>query len=151
MRKAKVSLIKSILVFSMFTKTKNPVQWKFISKKVGDQTYEVHLTAFIDYPWRIYSQYSAEEGPLPTIIKFKENPLIIFNGKLKEVGNEEEKYDVNYRVVTRYYVTTVDFIQVVQTSSPFEPMMLDGKLIFMVCTDKQSLAPKEIEFKVKLD
>jgi len=132
-------------------KTTNPTRWKFISKKVGDQTYEIHLMAFIDYPWRIYSQFSVEEGPLPTIIKFKESPLVIFNGKPKEVGNKKEKYDVNYRTITQYYDTSVDFIQVVRTSSPFEPMMLEGKLIFMACTDKKSLAPKEIEFKALLE
>ena len=54
----------------------NPVDWTATAKKIGDKTYEIHLTADIKDGWHIYSQTTAAGGPIPTSITFTKNPLV---------------------------------------------------------------------------
>jgi thiol:disulfide interchange protein DsbD len=54
----------------------NPVQWKFEAKKKG-ANYEIVITAFVNKPWHIYSQYTDKNGALPTKIVSNNNPLVV--------------------------------------------------------------------------
>jgi len=55
-------------------KTIATVHWEFSAKKIGHFTYEISVTAIIEKPWHIYSQYLDEENPLQTSIHFMDNP-----------------------------------------------------------------------------
>lgn len=61
------------------------VKWTFSSKKIADKTYEIHMTANINENWHMYSQ-DGGEGPVSTSFNFTKNPLLIVDGKVKEVG-----------------------------------------------------------------
>lgn len=76
----------------------NPVTWTYTAKKVADKTYELHLTAVIDGNWHLYAQ-DAGTGPEPTTFAFTKNPLINFDGKVKEIGKLEKSYDKNFNSV----------------------------------------------------
>jgi len=89
----KIIPIAILLLFSNFLFAqivKSPVSWTATSKKIGDKTYEIHLTANIQNAWHIYSQTTPEGGPVPTSISFTKNPLVINQGVTKEVGKLEQ-------------------------------------------------------------
>ncbi len=63
----------------------SPVQWQFTSKKTGDNSFEVHLTAIIKPGWHVYAQHQPEDAiAVPTQIRFNKHPLLQFKDGVKE-------------------------------------------------------------------
>ncbi|MBS1754205.1 MAG: hypothetical protein KF741_12145 [Ferruginibacter sp.] len=126
----------------------NPVTWTYSAKKVADKVYEIHMTANIDGNWHLYAQ-DAGEGPEPTTFSFTANPLITFDGKVKEVGKLEKSYDKNFNSVLKYYAKKVDFVQKIKVKSSVATVV-KGTVNYMVCNDRQCLPPKDVPFSVKV-
>ena len=126
----------------------NPVKWTYTAKKIADKTYELHMTATIDGNWHLYAQ-DAGEGPEPTTFTFTANPLIKFDGKIKEVGKLEKSYDKNFKSVSKYYGNKVDFVQKVKVKSSIATVV-KGTVNFMVCNDRQCLPPRDVPFTIKV-
>ncbi len=132
-----------------FSQVQNPVKWSFTSKKISNDTYEVHLTATIDQHWHIYSQTTPEGGPIPTTITFSKNPLLVFSGEIKEVGKMEQHHEALFDVDVKQYSNKVDFVQTIKLKGNVKTSVT-GSVEFMVCNDKQCLPPKTVEFSVSL-
>ncbi|RAV29474.1 protein-disulfide reductase DsbD domain-containing protein [Sinomicrobium soli] len=137
-------------VFSLSAQVLDPVHWKFTAKKTGDNIYEVYATATLDDPWHIYSQYTDEGGPVPTILTFEDNPDVVLKGKPDEEGSLIEKYEDVFMVDTRYYAEQVSFVQKLEKQG-MGTATLKGSVTFMACTDEQCLVPQEVEFVVALE
>lgn len=146
----KVLLGSFLLLFAGFVHAQinNPVTWSYTAKKIADKTYELHLTATIDGNWHLYAQ-DAGEGPEPTSFAFTANPLISFEGNLKEVGKMEKSYDKNFNSVLKYYAKKVDFVQKIKVRSSIATVV-KGTVTFMVCNDRQCLPPRDVPFTVKV-
>ena len=130
-------------------KTIAPVHWEFSAKKIGYFTYEVSVTAIIEKPWHIYSQYLDEENPLQTNIHFMENTKVILNGKPFEDGIIEEKFDEAHKVNFRYYTGKVSFVQKVFTKTK-KPVSVSGYVTYLANTAKQQLVTAEEVFEIML-
>ena len=126
----------------------NPVQWVYMAKKIGDKTFELHFTATIGNRWHLYAQ-DAGEGPVPTTFTFTKNPLITFEGKIKELGKLEKSFDKNFNSILKYYATTVDFVQNIKVRSPVSTAV-KGTVNFMVCNDRECLPPRDFPFTIKI-
>ena len=126
----------------------NPVKWTYTAKKIADKTYELHLTATIDGNWHMYAQ-DPGEGPEPTVISFTANPLLKFDGKVKEIGKLEKSYDNNFKSVLKYYSKKVDFVQKVKVKSSIATV-IKGNVNFMVCNDRQCLPPRDVPFTINV-
>ena len=126
----------------------NPVKWTYTAKKIADKTYELHLTATIDGNWHLYAQ-DAGEGPEPTVINFTVNPLITFDGKVKEVGKLEKSFDKNFNSVLKYYGKKVDFVQKIKIKSAVATVV-KGSVSFMVCNDRLCLPPRDVPFTINV-
>lgn len=126
----------------------NPVTWTYSAKKIADKTYELHLTATIEGNWHMYAQ-DAGEGPEPTTINFSVNPLVTFDGKVKEVGKMEKSYDKNFNSVLKYYGKKVDFVQKIKIKSSVNTVV-KGTVTYMVCNDRQCLPPKDVPFTISI-
>lgn len=126
----------------------NPVQWTYSAKKIADKTYELHITATIGNNWHLYAQ-EAGEGPVPTQITFTSNPLIKYDGKVKEVGKMEKSFDKNFNSTLKYFANKVDFVQKVKVKSAIATV-IKGSVNYMVCNDKQCLPPKDVPFSIKI-
>ena len=111
--------------------------------------YELHITALIDGNWHMYAQ-DAGEGPEPTSFKFTPNPLVKFDGKVKESGKLEKSFDPNFNSTLRFYSKAVDFIQKVKLRSTASTLV-KGAVTFMVCNDRKCLPPKEVPFSIKVE
>jgi hypothetical protein len=148
MKKIILAILILFAVVTAHAQILNPVHWVYSAKKIDDKTYELHITALIDDKWHVYSQ-DAGDGPVPTSFNFTANPLLILDGKVKEVGTLEKIYDPNFRSELRYYEKQVDFIQKVKVRSA-AATVIKGTVSFMVCNDRQCLPPKDIPFSIKL-
>ncbi len=141
------------MILLMFTglvnaQINNPVIWSYSAKKIGDKTYEIHMTATITGNWHLYAQ-DAGEGPEPTTFSFTKNPLITFDGKVKEVGKMEKSFDKNFNSVLKYYANKVDFVQKVKVRSSVATVV-KGSVNFMVCNDRQCLPPRDVPFSINV-
>ena len=104
------------------------------------------MTATIEGNWHLYAQ-DAGEGPEPTTFAFTTNPLIIFDGKIKEVGKLEKSYDKNFNSVLKYYAQKVDFVQKIKVKTAIATVV-KGTVNFMVCNDRQCLPPRDVPFTI---
>jgi len=126
----------------------NPVTWTYTAKKIADKTYELHMTATIDGNWHLYAQ-DAGKGPEPTSFVFTPNPLVKFDGKVKEIGKQEKSFDKNFNSVLKYYGKKVDFVQKVKVKSS-TATVVKGVVNFMVCNDRQCLPPRDVPFTINI-
>lgn len=148
MKKFFFTLFVAFIFSGTYAQLNNPVQWDFTAKKISGNVYEMHLTATLGAKWHIYAQ-EAGEGPEPTSFSFTKNPLLAFDGKVKEVGKLEKSFDKNFNSVLRYYADKVDFVQKVKLKSSV-PTVIKGTVTYMVCNDRQCLPPKDIPFSIKV-
>lgn len=148
----KTTLLLTLLLFAGFismAQSDKMVQWKYEVKKIGDKTYEVHMTANINGNFHMYAQKVGVEGPLPTTFSFTKNPLITLQGDVKEVGKLIKKHETVWEGNVNYYEKSVDFVQVVKLKANVKTN-LAGKVEFMVCDEKQCLPPGDVEIKVNI-
>jgi len=139
------------MVFSVsFVRAQDIARWNYSSKKLENGTYELHLVAFIEQPWRIYSQHTPAGGPVATKIIFDKNPLIAPLGKIKEDGKMERKYEDAFGVNVFYYHNQVDFVQVIKLKA-IAKTSATGSIKFMCCNDSQCLTPETIRFKIDIE
>ena len=125
------------------------VSWVWSAKKIGDRTYEVHMTATIGGDFHLYAQDAGGDGPIATSFTFSKSPLFILDGAVKENGKLVLKYEDAWKHNVRYYERTVDFVQVVKLKSNVKTS-LAGKVEFMVCNDHECLPPADIDIKVPI-
>lgn len=125
------------------------VRWSFTSKKIAEKTYEIHMTASLNGNWHLYAQNVGVDGPVPTAFTYTKNPLLLVDGKPKEVGKVIKKKEEVWGGVVNYYEKSVNFIQVVKVKGHIKTNIA-GKVEFMVCDDQQCLPPSQVEFTVNL-
>lgn len=149
MKKLYALLASLFFVANSFAQIENPVIWTYTAKKVSDKVYDLYVTASIAPKWHVYAQ-EAGEGPEPTTFSFAKNPLVTFEGKVKEMGMLEKEYDKNFNSVLKFYSNKVNFVQRVKLKSS-AATVVKGTVTFMVCNDRKCLPPKEIPFAVKVN
>jgi thiol:disulfide interchange protein DsbD len=149
MKKLSLLLFGFIISFTVLAQSGKQVKWNFTSKKIADKTYEVHMTAIINGNYHMYAQNAGVEGPLPTAFAFTKNPLLVLDGKVREMGKLVKKYESTWSGSVNYYEKTVNFIQTVKVRGSAKTN-LAGKVEFMVCNDNLCLPPAEVEFSVNI-
>jgi thiol:disulfide interchange protein DsbD len=125
------------------------VTLSYSSKKLADKRYEVSITANINGNFHLYAQDAGADGPVPTKITFTANPLLLVEGKTKEVGKKISKVEEVWGGKVNFYEKTVTFTQVVVAKSKAKTG-LNGKIEFMVCNDEVCLPPAEVPFKIAI-
>lgn len=127
---------------------KAKVSWKFSSKKISEGNYEVYMTAAVPTGWHLYSQFTGE-GPVATAFTFNKNALITLNGKVTEKGKMVTINDKIWKNIQKYYGGTVTFTQKVKLKGKIKTNV-SGEVEFMICDDKQCLAPTTEKFNISL-
>jgi hypothetical protein len=145
-----VSLILVVLLTTQaFCQVKNPVKWSFAVKKIDQVSYEVSLTATVDPGWHVYSQTTPDGGPSATVISFTQNPLIVLDGPVKEVGKLEQKYEELFGVNVKQFSNKVTFVQTVKLKGKAKTA-INGTIEFMSCNNKECLPPANQKFSISL-
>ncbi len=128
----------------------DPVKWTYTTKKISDSEYDLIFTATMEPHWTIYSQFTEENGPVPTYFEFTKGDHYQTIGKVKEHGKKKEGKDPMFGVnVIKYVKSPVTFTQRVKVTDPSKP--ITGYVSFMSCNDKMCLPPKDVDFSFSLD
>lgn len=139
-----------LLFISHLSFAQNPVSWAFSSKKISDKVFELHLTATIQPGWHLFSQKQpADAIAQPTTFNFNRNPLLDFEGKVKEIGKLEKFVDKKLDISANQYSNKVNFVQVVKIKGNAKTNVT-GNLEFQTCDDKKCLPPKTVNFSIAL-
>jgi len=125
-----------------------PVKWAYQAVKTGEKQFNIIITANVDAPWHIYSQF-VKKGPVPTKLQFAKNPLVLLNGTTKEVGKLEKNFDKNFDAVIGSFGGKVQFIQAV-TLKVNTKTKLTGTIEYMVCNDERCLPSTKQSFEVDI-
>jgi hypothetical protein len=149
MQKILLFVLSVFISCAAVAQSSTQVKWNYAAKKIGDKTYEVHMTASIGGDYHLYAQDAGGDGPIATAFTFVKNPLLVTYGKVKEVGKMVKKFESAWSHDVNYYENTVDFVQVVKLKSNVKTS-LAGKVEFMVCNDRQCLPPADIDIKVNV-
>lgn len=150
MKRLVFTLLSVCVVAFASAQTLNPVSWSFTSKKISDKEYEVKMTATLQKGWHLYSQTQPEDAiAQPTTISFNKNPLIEFDGKVKEVGKLEKYKDKTLGSTAHQYSNQVTFVQKVKLKGKAKTNVT-GKLEYQTCDDEKCLPPKTISLSIAL-
>lgn len=128
----------------------NPVTFYFSSKEKSPDKYEIYISATIEEPWHIYAQVQPQGSiNIPTLIKFKKNPLITFDGKVKEVGTREYFNEKSTNISSWLYHNKVSFIQTIRLKGRVNTNVT-GSVTFQVCNEKECLRPTTLPFDIAI-
>ena len=151
--KKKSFIFSALILFCKISSAQilSPVKWSYSAKKIEKKIYELHITAFIDDNWHLYSQ-DAGEDIVSTSFNFMMNPLVKLDGKVIELGDLKKEYDPNLRLTLKYYYRHVDFVQKIKMKSAANTIV-KGTVTYIVCNDKdrKCLPAKEFPFTIKLN
>lgn len=150
MKKSVFVLFSMIVTLAAASQALNPVSWTFTSKKISDRIYEVQILATIQSGWHLYSQTQPGDAiAVPTSFSFNKNPLVVFDGKVKEVGKLQKYKDKKLGVSANQYSNKVVFIQKVKLIGKARTNVT-GKLEYQTCNEEKCLPPKTINLSVAL-
>ncbi len=150
MKKISFILFSVLITAIAAAQNLNPVTWSFSSKKISDNVYDLQMTATIQKGWHLYSQNQPEDAVAqPTSFVFNKNPLLNFEGKVKEIGKLEKYKDETLGVTAHQYSNKVVFVQRVKLKGKAKTNVT-GKLEFQTCDDEKCLPPKTVNLSIAL-
>ncbi|MBK9737288.1 MAG: hypothetical protein IPO92_20990 [Saprospiraceae bacterium] len=65
------SILSIFFVCDVSGQILTPVKWKFDIEKINTNEYKLIYTAKVDKGWTVYSQYTSDDGPVPTSITYE--------------------------------------------------------------------------------
>jgi DsbC/DsbD-like thiol-disulfide interchange protein len=149
MKKAIVFCLAIGAAITMYAQ--KPVTWNYTAKKIADKTYEIHLKATIQDGWHLYAQAQPENFiGVPTNIKFNKHPLLVLEGKIKEVGEMEISKEPSLDIESCQYSNQVDFVQRVVLKNNAKTS-ISGSIEYQVCSDELCLQPVTVNFSIVLE
>ncbi len=147
-KKVSVFLCLLLAMFSIQAQILAPVEWSATAVKSAENEYEVSITASVEEPWHIYSQYlDNNEGPIATEFNFEAEGIELI-GKTQEPKGITA-FDKTFEMEITYHEGKVHFTQKIKTLSNFKnPLKITT--FSMVCNDEACLPPEEKEVFVNL-
>ena len=104
-------LFSFISIFSLNAQDIEPVEWQYDVNKINDTEYDISFSASILEGWKLYSQFSPNEGALPTSFSFIKN---ISGFEASELFNEDDYivgFDNVFKMDLYYYENEAYFNQ----------------------------------------
>ena len=138
-------------LFSLTVKAQmaEPVKWTFNAEKITNTEFKLTLTATIQDGWYVYSQDLPAKGPIPTQIKFEQNPNFVLEGKPQELGERKEIFDQNFNMTVIKLIGKTEYVQRVKIVNGTPSVK--GKLTYMTCNGELCMPPKKIDFNIVLN
>ena len=100
-----------ISIFTLNAQDIEPVEWEYDVNKISDTEYNISFNASILDGWKLYSQFSPDEGALPTSFRFINN---ISDFEADELFNEDDYivgFDNVFKMDLFYYENEANFNQ----------------------------------------
>ncbi|WP_188604914.1 protein-disulfide reductase DsbD family protein [Aquaticitalea lipolytica] len=125
-----------------------PVKWDSKIEKVSDTEYDIILIGTIDKEWHVFSQFTDEDGSLPSVLTFENSGRDYeLLGEAKESETAKAYNDV-FEVEETYFLNKVQFTQRIKLLSE-TVKQINVHLEYQVC--KEVCINKEENFVIALD
>jgi thiol:disulfide interchange protein len=136
--------------FKVSSQILNPVKWTFEIEKIAGDDYKLKYIAKVDKGWTVYSQYTSDEGPVPTSVNYENMDGIKLIGKASESGSKKEGMDSYFGVNVIKFLSDKPFIieQKIKVTNASKP--ITGYVNFMACDHEKCLPPSDAEFSFKI-
>jgi len=142
MRILKLICVFLCLSLSLKAQMTNPIKWNFSQKQLNDSISELKFTAILESGWHLYSQFTPDGGPLPTVFDFTLPKEVLRIGKVKEPAYDK-KFEVAFGVdVYTFPASKVVFTQRVQNNSAVA-QVVSGEINGMTCKDEVGCIPMD--------
>ena len=140
-----------LLAFSSLATSQvlDPVKWKFEAEPISTNEYDLIFTANMDKGWTVYSQYTSDEGPVPTYLEYESNHFEKI-GDAKESGKKKEGFDKLFEVNVIKFLSDEPYVirQRIKTSDSTKP--ITGYVTYMTCDNNKCLPPTDVDFSISL-
>jgi DsbC/DsbD-like thiol-disulfide interchange protein len=118
----------------------HPVKWNFHVQPTNAET-QIKFSAAIEKGWHIYSQNTADGGPLPMLFTFDTATCYTLSGKVMEPKPIEE-FDSIFGIKVLYLTDKPELMQKVVVKST--PCKVSGKIEYQAC--KEMCIPLDTTF-----
>lgn len=135
------------MLSSLFVFSQDFVHWTFNYVPENDNTGTLEIKAEMEEGWVIYSQFTADGGPIPTIFDLHEDEGYKLSGNVEELDTPIEKWSEMFETNVSKFKEKASFAQkIIQVQ---EGAVIRGSVTFMACNSVKCLPPEEIRFEVK--
>lgn len=131
----------SLLLFPFFSiaQIEQHLTWKSEVEKISDNEFKIKFICTLDEDWHTFSQFTSENGPLPTQFRFEKNPNIELVGKMEEISKKKTYFDELFGVKVTSFIDDAVFVQRVKLKS--KKAILKGEFDGQVCKDEVGCMP----------
>ncbi|TDS57556.1 protein-disulfide reductase DsbD family protein [Myroides indicus] len=134
MKKIAFLLLLLVSFASIQAQVMNPAKWQTKIEKKSDTEFIITWDGIVEDDWHMYSQYTAEGGPLPT--EFVYNNI---DGNYELIGDAKESetktvYNDIFEVDETYFVGPVKLVQEIKLINPDTPN-IQVEMEYQVCKD----------------
>lgn len=127
---------------SLTAQNQSPVSWSFEVLPIDSDSYELIATATMKSSWVIYSQFTEDEGPIPT--SFMLNGL---ESQWEELSQSKTEYDELFEVNVTKFQDKAVFKKMVEKGNTKE-WTIDVE--FMTCDGQKCLPPTVVTKKLSI-
>lgn len=144
------SLLMALFSIQASSQILNPVKWKFELEKINATQYNLKYIAKVDKGWTVYSQYTSDDGPVPTSINYESSDGIEMMGKAVETGSKKEGMDPFFGVNVIKFTADKPFtiLQKIRVKDASKPIR--GYVNYMACDHEKCLPPTDADFSFSI-
>jgi len=146
------SIFSAIVLLTTVANTQifKPVKWSFSTEKISETEYNLVYTAKIDQGWTVYSQFTSDDGPIPTSVNFEAKDGIELIGKATENGTKKEGMDPFFGVNVIKFLADKPYVIKQKVRVKDHKKSIAGYVEYMACDHEKCLPPTDAEFKFSL-
>ncbi len=126
----------------VFSQKASPVSWDFELKQINTSEHELIATASIKKDWVLYSQFTDENGPIPTQFVVNGKP-VSFEEKTKALKEFDALFDVEVIKFKEKAVFSLRLHNVKETE-------INGYVTYMACDGAKCLPPVDVNFSLNI-
>ena len=146
MRSFLSSFIFLISIVALNAQILEPVKWSITQESLGNDEYNLIFTAAIDEGWTVYSQYTSDDGPVPTSVNFDNPEVVEMLGDGTEEGKKKSGFDKIFETDVIKFLADKPFVITKKVKVKDHSKPLVGYLTYMTCDATKCLPPKDIDF-----
>jgi len=120
-----------------------PVRWSFEIKKINTSEFEILATATIEKGWILYSQFTDDNGPVPTQFVIDEQ-VVSFDEKSAAM----KEFDHLFEVEVIKFKDKAIFSKII---SKTDRGNISGYVTFMTCDGAKCLPPTDVNFSLNFN
>jgi hypothetical protein len=148
MNKLLFTTLALMLSLSLKAQVIQPVKWHYSAKRISDKEATIFIHAIIENGWRIYSQNSADDGPIGVRFHFLTSNEYSLIGKTIEPA-PIINFDRSLNMKVSYFKDFATFKQNVRLNN--NRATIKGYVEFMSNNDKMCLAPDSAVFSIPVE